>query len=248
MSKDTNMGLFGMFGEVGRAARTVGGIYQSARGTSLSEQLGSTAVEPTCLIEDRLMHHEIAPALLMNLLESFASMYIQVASRMTNVGVNSARVTRTLERLATDRDLMSSIAGIEAENSFFTSKLKTDTKLKTDGKLYSAVTDNAQLSVGKLIKLEIGNGTDTFDIPIAIRFRTRTVSPLLLRDIFNANYSDLGLRTLIRLYAHEEITLREALTGSHIVKAQERVKMNDKEGLVQSHFANRSNIIKQAFN
>lgn len=244
MSKDTNLGLFGLLGEFSQGARTIGKAVKASRNGSISQYLGSTAVEPACLVEGSLVHLEVTDSLMLSLLESYACMYLQVASRLTAVEIDAVRVTRTLEKLATDRDILDAIVATESESKDLISlgleaarKERERTTFKTEGKHYAEVTDNKQLSVGKLIKLEISNGKEQLDIPVAIRFRTRTTPPALIKDIFTANYADFNMLTQLRLYELEELTLGQALTGSHIIAAQERVRLADKDGLVRSHFA-----------
>lgn len=247
MSKDTNLGLFGLLGEFSQGARTIGKAVKASRNGSISQYLGSTAVEPTCLVEGSLVHLEVTDSLMLNLLESYACMYLQVASRLTAVEIDAVRVTRTLEKLATDRDILDAIVATESEGKDLISlgleaamkerSQKERTTFKTEGKHYAEVTDNKQLSVGKLIKLEVSNGREQLDIPVAIRFRTRITPTGLIKDIFTANYSDTNMLTRLKLFELEEITLGQALTGSHVIAAQERVRLADKDGLVRSHFA-----------
>lgn len=237
----TNIGLFNLLGEYAEGARGMGKLIKATRNSSISEYLGSTAVEPTCLVEANLSYLEVTEPLLNNLLESYACMYLQVASRLIAVDIDAVKVTRTLEKLATDRDMLDAIVATESEHKdMLTVGLEARRKvqsLETDGKLYSAVTDNTKLSVGKLIKLQVSSGKDNkLDIPVAIRFRTRNVPPGLIKDIFKANYADTNMLNRIRLYQLEEITLGQALTGSDIVASQERVRIADKDGLITSHF------------
>lgn len=246
MSKDSNLGLFGLLGEFAQGARTIGRAIKATRSSSLSEYLGSTSVEPTCLVEGSLQHTEIMESLAMNLLETYSCMYIQVATRLNLTEIDAVRVTRTLEKLATDRDVLDAVVATESEGKDFISLgLENDTKdrfgkgaLRTDSKQYAVITENNNLSVGKLIKLEVSKGNERIDIPVAIRFRTRVCDSKLIMDIFEANYADLNLINRIKLYQREEITLGEALSGSDIIARQERVRAADKDHLVRSHFTN----------
>lgn len=230
----SDKGLFGILGEFSQGARTIGKAIKATRNSSISEYLGSTSVEPTCLLESSLVHLEITDSLLMNLLESYACMYLQVASRLTAVSIDAVKVTRTLEKLATDRDILDAIVATESEgNNFISLGLEA---FKADSKAFAPVTENSQLSVGKLIKIEISNGKESLDVPVSIRFRTRVTPNGLIKDIFTANYADTNLLTRIKLYNLEELTLSEMFSGSDIVKAQERVRLADRDGLVTSHF------------
>lgn len=238
MSNNTNLGLFGLLGEFSQGARTLGKVVKASRSSSISEYLGSTAVEPTCLLEASLQHLEITDSLLMNLLESYACMYLQVASRLTAVNIDAVKVTRALEKLATDRDILDAIVATESEGSDLLTLGLEAAKFKSDSKQYAPITDNTNLSVGKLIKLEVSNGKESLDVPVSIRFRTRVIPENIITDIFAANYADTNILTNIKLYNLEEITLSQVFTGSHLVAAQERVRLADKDGLVRSHFTN----------
>ncbi|AFI55300.1 hypothetical protein TSMG0017 [Halocynthia phage JM-2012] len=235
MSKGTNLGLFGLFGEFAQGARTIGRAVSASRNSSISEYLGSTAVEPTCLIEGSLVHLDVTESLTMSLLESYACMYVQVAARLNAVTIDAVKVTRTLEKLATDRDILSAVAATESEGANFIS-LGLEAGIKVGDKAFTAITENNSLSVGKLVKLEVSNGRESLDIPVSIRFRSRIVPSDVIGDIFKANHADFNMLTRIKLYSREEITLGEALSGSDIIAAQERVRAADKEGLVKSHF------------
>lgn len=242
----SELGLFGLLGEFAQGARTIGKAVKASRSSSISEYLGSTAVEPTCLLESSLVHLEITDSLLSNLLDSYACMYLQVASRLTAVNIDAVKVTRTLEKLATDRDILDAIVATESEgNNFLSIGIEADRKerasrggIKVDSKAFAPITDNTQLSVGKLIKIEISNGTESLDVPVSIRFRTRVTPEGLINDIFKANYADTNLLQRIKLYNLEEITLGEAFSGADMVRAQERVRLADRDGIVRSHFTN----------
>lgn len=244
--KNNGFGLMSLFEDLRDFVRGIGKVANATRNGSLPEFLKSTNVEPICLVENSLVSMNDFEAVLGTALDLTATMYLRVFSRLMTVDIDAVRVTRMLEKLATERDVLASMAAIESEYKesldIISAGIEADRNdrknmsLETDGKMYSPIIDNNKLSVGKLIKCTVSNGREKLDIPVSIRLRTKTVTPSLIRDIFEANYADLNMFQRIKLVGLMEITALEAITSSDIIARQERVRMADREGVIQSHF------------
>ena len=252
MASNKSFGLLSLFSDLHEFVRGIGKVANAAHNGSLPEFLKSTNVEPICLIESNLAYQDIANNICSMALDITAIMYLKVFSRLMTVDINAVHVTRMLEKLATERDLMGTLAAMEDDSiDFISAGLLADdygrdkkdrnrdpkfNGVETNSKAYSPITDNTNLSVGKLLNCSVTNGKEKLDIPISIRLRTKQVQPKLIKDIFEANYANLNIYQRIKLYNLNETTFLEALTACNEVSQQERIRLADKDGVIRSHF------------
>lgn len=243
MADQPRFGLMSLFDDIRDFVRGIGKVAHATRNGSLPEFLKSTNVEPVCLIEKSLAYQDFSQDIAAAALDLTALMYLQVFSRLMTVDIDAVKVTRMLEKLATERDVLGSIAAVESDSiDIISLGLEDDSKkdqynrLETEGKMYSAIIDNNNLSVGKLLKCTVSNGRETLDVPVSIRLRTKEVQPTLIKDIFEANYADLNPLTRIKLHGLMELTFLETITACDVVKRHERIRIADKEGVIKSHF------------
>ena len=246
MAGERKFGLMAVFDDLRDFVRGLGKAVNATRNGSLPEFLKSTNVEPICLIEKNLAYQDFAEDIVSTALDLTALMYLQVFSRLMTVDIDAVRVTRMLEKLATERDVLGSMAAVESDSiDILSLGLEADTDdltnpkgMETQSKLYAPITDNNQLSVGKLLACTVTNGKEKLEIPVNVRLRTKEIQPALVKDIFEANYADLNIARRIKLWGLMEMTFLEAITASDVVAKQERIRMADKDGLIQSHFMN----------
>lgn len=92
---------------------------------------------------------------------------------------------------------------------------------------------------GRVVKVNVGTQDNPVNLNIRIRFDTRWVGSSLIEDIVKANLADLSLKTRVRMYGFGEITWKELITGSDIVKQHERVRMHTKDDAVTGVFRGR---------
>lgn len=209
----------------------------ASNNSSLISQLKATTVTPVVLIEASLAHSEVANNLMHVILNQYTTMYLAVASQYLNLDVNGAKITRTLEKLATDRDVLGAIGNESGSAVKPTDLLSLGFEnAKLNEKYITAINDMNSLAIGKVVALNFKSGQNTFEALVNVRLAVKSVTGELLRDIFEANYVELNPFLRIRLSWLGEMTYMEALTASNDVKRQNKVRMNDKDGVVRSNF------------
>lgn len=237
MKNQDGGGLLSLLTQTREVARTAGGV-NAAVNNSLIAQLKSTKVEPVVLIDRTLIHNPITESLCSLVLDQYVVMYTAVASRYLNMGVDSAKVIRTMERLATERDLLQAIAN-ESDKDLLSVAIESDSRAKADGKLLSQINDNAPLSLGKVVSLTFtGEKGGSYEAQAYVRLQTKSCTPELIKAVFEANYVDLNPLSRIKLYGLGEITFTEIFTCAKEINAQEKARMQDKDGVIQSNFVN----------
>ncbi len=246
MSADSpRFGLLSLFGEIRDGIRTAGKYHNAVTRGSIPEQLKNTMVNPLTLIESSVSHNPKIDDVLYACNDIYAALYLAMASRLTALDVDAVRVTRTLEKLATDRDPLASIAATESASAAITLGLEAYTD-ENPGSISSRdqldkVLPADSLSVGKVLNLNFTENGSNISVPVSIRLNTNIVSHKLMSDIYQANYTDFNLIRNIKGWAvYGEKTLLEALTGLDYVKRQERLHKADVDGLLRSHFRDAS--------
>lgn len=244
-SEKPRFGLTAFFADWQNAIRGFGKLHNSVSKGSLSSQLANTAVEPLVVIDREVAYLPELPDILLSINELVACMYFQVASRLTALDIDGVRVTRILEKLATQRDVLASLAAMESEQDFISAALsvvgscESDKALsvsKIDGKQISPVIEAPNLAVGKMLLLEFKQNGQTYPQPVSIRLNPVITDSRLMIDLFDANYEDYNIIRRIKLTSYGEKSLADALFSLDAVRRKERLMLADPEGIVRNHY------------
>lgn len=258
MKDKTNYGVLGLFVEMRDAIRGIGKYHNAITKGSIPESLKNTMVNPLVLVENSLGHHPSIDDILYACNDIYASLYIAVISRTTALDVDAVRVTRILEKLATDRDPLASIAAMESEGGLDATQLmhlalesygdEDDTAGMSHKDQLDKVLPADSLAVGKTISITFESNGSKISVPVSIRLNTNLVSASLMEDIYKANYVDFNL---IRSWKQNTLygtkTMFEALTGLDYVKRQERLHVADINGELRSHFGDAAKEVGYSF-
>jgi hypothetical protein len=227
-------------------ARVLGAAVGNSNSTLIA-QLKSSTVTPLVMVERSLAHSKTTEDLMHVILSQYSAMYLAVASRYLNMGVSGAYITKTLNKLATERDIIDAL-GVEsyrpAKPDMLTLGFEADASAarggvsagKANEKYISAINDMNNLALGKLLTLTFTGESGPVEAIVNVRLNVKSVSSELLKDIFEANYADLNPFHRIKLAWLGEMTMFEALTASNDVKRQNRIRLNDVDGTVRSNF------------
>lgn len=259
MSSETaKFGILSLFGEIRDSIR-LGGKYHNAitRG-SIPEQLKNTMVNPLTLVENSVSHNPKIDDILYACNDIYAALYFAMASRLTALDVDAVRVTRTLEKLATDRDPLASIAAMESSGGIVelgllelsNEELGLEARRSKDDDAEISLSSKDQidkvipvdsLCVGKTMLLTFTEKGASIPVPVSVRLNTNIASTNLISDIYLANYNDFNLiRRIKQSTVYGETTILESLTGLDYVKRAERLHMADVDGVIRSHFRDAS--------
>ena len=151
---------------------------------SLSEITKLTNVQPLTIISSDCLNLEYLPDINNSVLSIFAAYYLQAVSLLGSL--QNVEVIRTLDRLNPDRDLSGVLFGMESiQDTYKYSLLPPTVSLEADGADTKTLMEMTNLSVGKLLNVDIGyNGTDKegrstnskVTIPINIRLMVSSLS------------------------------------------------------------------------
>lgn len=190
-------------------AQQVGGLLRDARAGSIIEFTRGTRVEPLTLVDMRSTQLPYIDDVLNTLLNMVCGYYLQAFH--LSVNINNVDVIRLLDKLNPNRDPLDSAA-----SSRYLSMVNIDNNIgslnfgKAPTKVYSQeatstksgeshmtahLNEQANLSVGKLIEVSVGEGDKQARIPINVRLMVNTM------------FSDPMVKTLSM--GNHEITLKE---------------------------------------
>lgn len=247
-SEKAKFGLLSLFGELRDSIRTAGKYHNAITKGSIPEQMKNTMVNPLTLVESSIAYNSRIDDILYACNDIYAALYFAMASRLTALDIDAVRVTRTLEKLATDRDPLSSIAGMESAASII--QLGNEARRGNDDENSAGINTkdqvdklfpNDSLSLGKTLVLNFTSNGETLAVPVSVRLNTVIASNSLLRDTYLANYTDFNLITRVKQSTvYGETTILEALTGLDYIKRNERLHKADVDGVLRSHFGDQA--------
>ncbi len=241
-------GILGLFGEVRDSIKTFGKLHTAITRGSMSENLKNTMVNPLTIVERSIAHNPNIDNILYACNDIYLAIYLAMASRLTAQGLDSARVTRVLEKLATDRDPLATLASGESTSALALVQLGCEARRGDDDDEVNRLSMSGRdqidkiipmdsLSVGKTVILTFTEGETELPVPINIRLNVNLASAELVRDIYLANFTDHNIINNIKsVYIYGEQTWLEAFTGMKYVKRQERLLMADVNGELRDHF------------
>lgn len=243
MREKPQIGLLALFKDIRDGIVHLGTFHNTITKGSLPEYLKNTSVEPLTIVDRKLQMEPATERILYTVNELVAIMYLQVASRLSALDIDAVRVTRVLEKLATDRDPLASIAATESEGANFIdlaimqyAGLEADEEFKTGNRDNDKVIDAPNLAVGKLISVTFSAKDSKIEVPVGIRLNTKIVPSAYIAEMFKANFHNLNIYDRIKLYQRSETTLAETIFSLDQIKRQESALMKDPDGEVSNHF------------
>jgi len=239
MNNNEGGGLLSVLASV-RGYAEAGAALNAAVNNSLVAQLKSTMVSPVVLIDEVISQNPITKAICSLSLNQYTVMYTAVASRFLNFDISSARIQRVLETLGTDRDLLRAIGNQSDKRpaNAVAAALASDARARVDNKQLAQIVDSAPLSMGKVVNLTFSGDKKgaSYDVQVLVRLQTKICHTELIKAAFQANYTNLNPLSLMKLYHLGEITIGEMVTASNQIKAKEKLRMSDPEGIIRNNF------------
>lgn len=186
-------------------ASDIGEVIRSAKANSLVEYTRSTRVEPMVLLDTRAAQLPYIEDVLNNGLNIFAGYYLQAVSLAVDVG--SVNVVRLLDRLNPNRDPVDTFANSFSRESFrhglpfpgqkALSQEADSAPTAKGGRLdqgIKLVNENANLSVGKMIDVNIESDGQKTSIPVAIRLRVNSIRPDVMTHTLSLDSKDTSIK------------------------------------------------------
>lgn len=175
-------------------------LFQAGRSGSLIEYTRPTRVEPICLVDSRVMNLPYIDSIVHTALNNFVAYYLQAVAITVNVG--DVNVIRLLDKLNPNRDPIDSLVNndwsrisnsmesvsmlaLESESPYTQEADMTSTTVNQQIQKFN---ETANLSVGKLVEVNIERCGQRASFPIQARLRTM----VLRSDVLT---STLSMRT-----------------------------------------------------
>jgi hypothetical protein len=184
------------------AIRKITDLWAGARADSLIDYTKTSRVEPVCLIDSDVLYADVLPDVMQSLLSIFAGYYLQAVAISTTIGHIS--VDSHLGKLNPRRDVLDSAAQGATNGFLFVTENYADRlplygdsrpsvsmeETKIDRDTVSTVKELSNLSVGKLLNVEIIDGAHKASIPISIRLMASTMPSSNLVHILSVGSKD----------------------------------------------------------
>lgn len=237
------------FQSLQEAVRTVVDMWKAGRTDSLIDYTKPTRVEPVALIDAAVIHNDMLPDVMQSLLSIYTGYYLQAISVMATVG--NVQVLRQLDRLNPERDLLENAV---TSNFFVMAKENYADRLPFPLKSTAMEADDAQaardiaalginkdaiasakelsnLSVGKLINVEIQDGGNKASIAVNVRLISSSVPTKSLVHILTLDGEDKSWKDRMRgLFSGRLKWIQDGIFVQDLIDAHRKNLMADKDG------------------
>lgn len=254
------------------------GWAASASGTDLVKFTSSARVEPICLIDNDVMHHEMLPDVMQSLQSIFAGYYLQAMAISTNIG--KIDVVKQLDRLNPNRSVGANLPDIsgmilstesyqhglprfgklaleadkkkdkeEKPEDAIVDRLDNDEKKSSKGssssidkEVFATVRDLTNLSVGKLLNVEITDGHNKATIPISIRLMASSIPSRSIIHILSLGNKDTTIKERYHGWKSGRLDfIRDIVFCQDLIDAHKEGMLKDKTGVYGEILKRRKN-------
>ncbi len=234
-------------------AQQIANSVSTLKNVSLPEYTKSTRLSPIVLIDKNVLIIEPKQitALLQTVLSIYSAHYLMAVNISMNVG--NVKVMRLLDQFSTDRSILNaasnsmwlSAEAIDSNSTQFPSinqsismefigssqmePLGGGTKTIDNDKTLHTITDDSNLSVGKLLDVKVSQGEYTTTIPVLITLNTKLIEGDDFVAICNANSIDKSMSGRWHQWRSGEISaIKDYLLCLDIIEADKKALLADK--------------------
>ncbi len=252
-------------------------LSNKGQGGDLIKFTAASRVEPICLIDSDVLHHEMLPDVLQSLQSIFSGYYLQALAISANVGkidvvkhldkLNPNRTVNTTEAASWLMSMesyqhglprlskhlaMEANGGVQQKNKgpdpAIVDKLdmggKTGSKSSTDydKDALTTVRELTNLSVGKLINVEISDGANHTTIPISIRLMATYIPTRSIISILGAGNKDTSMMERYHGWKSGRLEfIRDIIMCQDLIDQHKKNLLDDKTGTYAEILKRRSN-------
>ena len=243
-------------------------LANKGTGGDLIKFTAASRVEPICLIDSDVIHHEMLPDVLQSLQSIFSGYYLQALAISTNIG--KINVVKHLDKLNPNRNVGGSFGdssnwlmsmesyqhalprlnrkpSLESNKDHMVDKLDTkDEKIKSgtsaDKEALVTVKELTNLSVGKLINVEITDGANKATIPISIRLMATHIPTRSIVHILSLGNKDITLKERYHGWRSGRLEFwRDIVCAQDLIDAHKKNLLDDKTGVYSEILKRRNN-------
>lgn len=241
-------------------------LLAQARSDSLIEYTQPTRVEPIALVDQRVAALPYAEDVVASALNIFTGYYLQAVALSVNVG--RIDIVKMLDKLNPRRDPIDSLGGsrwidfskesleslslpfkddtqrLEIAYSQEAAEDESGEKTSTGGVpgQTRVVMESANLSVGKLIEVEVESEGHKAKFPVMIRMIAQTIKPDIMSHILSLSFKDNSLKERWHQWRSGQIRFLEDLVlCQDLIDEQKKTLMEDKTGYYKDRIKTRRN-------
>lgn len=236
--------------------RRIQDLWRGAKSESLIDYTRPMRVEPIVAIDSSILFHDMLPDLMQTLQSIFAGYYMQAIALSTSIG--KIEVHRHLDRLNPNRkpldSAVDSAGWLLAQENFHLGLPSMKKKLALE-----AITDEPQetaisfgrdavkemrevtnLSVGKMLTVEITDGMHRGTVPVSIRLMASSLPTDGIVHILSNEKKDTSVKERYHAWRSGEIEgIRDFVFCLDLIEAHRKNLMADKDGLYAKMLARR---------
>lgn len=247
-----------------------GRINDNAKNTSLVEFTSAARVEPLTIVGSDCIHLEYLPEVLQSLQSIFSGYYLQAIALTATIG--NVKVMKILDRLNPNRTpTLGSFNNESLKDNWrlsteaykhrlptTTNKIaceseKEDFKTNLDKDSIENVRDLSNLSVGKLLKVNIITNTvgpdgkkECYDIPVSIRLMVSQLPEASITHLLSMDTEDVSIKERYHAWRAGRIDfVKDLIFCQDLITEHKKALMQDKEG-TYNEIIGRVNKNKQA--
>lgn len=242
------------------SVRRIVDLWSSSRADSLIDYTKVARVEPFVLIDSNCLFAEMTPDVMQSLQSIFTGYYLQAVAVSANIG--NVSVLRQLDKLNPNRDALDGAASLwmlttenykdalpTFEGRAALEAVNPDRFMEENGPgaqpgrdSARATTELANLSVGKMVSVEISDGQHRGSIPIAIRLIASQIPSSNLAHILSQGNQDTSVSARWHGWRSGRLEfVKDLLLCNDLIEERRKNLMADKDGIY-------SNIIKRQRN
>lgn len=232
-------------------AGQIADIARNARSGSLIEYTRATRVEPSVLLDMRCAQLPYIEDVLNNGLNMFAGYYLQAVSLAVNVG--SVNVIKTLDKLNPNRDPLSSMSLQSMESFKHGLPFPGQPSLEAFGDSIKGAheevygkggnegvstrdamkqfNESSNLSVGKLIDVNIESEGQKASIPVSVRLRVSTIRPDIMTHTLALDSKKVSRKERFHQWRSGQIEFwNDLVLAQDLIQKHRKNLMNDESG------------------
>lgn len=257
-----------MVNELGEAGLvTVGKLidgWKSGAADSYVDYTRPSRVEPNLIVDSSLMFYEHTPIVAQSLHSAFSAYYL-LAWNMLQASVNNISVMRHLDKLNPNRSIKNSV--IDSAGAIFIASNESRTAAQVTYRFPSLISNEARnnsqdlegimepaglaarstevikeasnLSVGKILEVQIAYGQNKQSLPILIRMHASTMVPGMMADFLSTGNADNTVGSRMIKWQTGQIDTIDLLTARDLVRDHKRNLMRDPTGIYAATAAQR---------
>lgn len=233
--------------------------WRAGKSDSYVDYTRPARVEPIMVVDSSIIFNENTPVVTQSLLSAFSAYYL-LAWNMLTVSIDNVAVARHLDKLNPNRSVKDSMvdsAGALWSMSMegYSHRLPTfgtpsyklvSNEARSSGRFEeNAITEPgglvarsneviqqaSNLSVGKLLEVQVSQGSNKTSIPIMVRLQANTMVPDLLASFMSTGNADNDVSSRNIKYRSGQINLVDLLTARDLVKQHKKRLVSDSNGL-----------------